>query len=76
MSGPFLCFLLQSDAAALTPISSISSVDEVCAWAARAVGDGGVGLSAMNVEILRSQEIDGEILFKLTDTKLERSEWF
>jgi hypothetical protein len=65
--------LMQSDAvASALIISESSTIDVVCAWAARAVAEGGVGLSAANVDILRGQEIDGEVLFNLTDAKLEK----
>lgn len=61
------------DAVASNPaISDASTVDAVCAWAARAVAEGGVGISAANVDILRRQEIDGEVLFNLTDAELEK----
>ena len=43
-------------------ISKTASVDDVCAWAARDVSEGGAGLSDANVDILRVQEIDGAVL--------------
>jgi hypothetical protein len=55
-------------------ISTVSSCDFVCAWASRAVAGGGVGLSATSVDILRRQEIDGEVLFNLTDAKLKEDD--
>jgi hypothetical protein len=53
-------------------ISKTATVVDVCAWAARGVSEGGAGLSDVNVDILRVQEIDGEVLFVLTDADLEK----
>jgi hypothetical protein len=46
-------------------ISTTSTVEEVCDWAASTVG-----LSTKSVAILRREEIKGTSLFKLTDKKL------
>lgn len=51
-------------------ISKASSCDDVCAWAAHAVSLDGVGLDDDDVGILRTEKIDGEVLFNLTDAKL------
>jgi len=53
-------------------ISKTATVDDVCAWAARRVSEGGAGLSDANADILRVQEIDGEVLFVLTEADLEK----
>lgn len=38
--------------------SDASTVDEVCAWAALAAAEGGVGLRARNADVLRNQNLD------------------
>lgn len=69
---PFLMLppvLQPSDASAP---SLVSTVEAVCAWATRSVAEGGAGLSAENVSILRHHEIDGGVLLSLTEAKLEK----
>ena len=53
-------------------LSNTATVVDVCAWAARGVSEGGAGLGDANVDVLRVQEIDGEVLFALTHADLEK----
>ena len=54
---------------AAVTITPRSSVEEVCAWASE-VGQNGV--SDKSVSILQREEIDGEAVFEMTDTMLEK----
>jgi hypothetical protein len=65
--------LNETDAVIRAPvISEASAIDAVCAWAARAVAEGGAGLDEVDVCVLKREKIDGEVLFNLTDPKLEK----
>ena len=54
-------------------VSARSTITEVCEWASREATQGGVGLSSRNVSILRREEIEGTVLFTLTDAELKES---